>query len=167
MPLRALVRVLPTLVLMAGSIHAAAILETPGSEAYKLPAPHVRSSSDQEIYPAEAVQLSIEGRVLAAFDITTEGNVTNVTILWAENPLLADATRLALSRYHFDVPSDWARTGVRRRWRMGFVYCLAPSEQSDEFALPVPVTTIKLHRQSSVPVEPHPGSRPSKLCASE
>jgi TonB family protein len=159
-------RVQATVLLMAvlGSVSAAPVVETQGSGAYRLPTPHVRSSSDREIYPAPAVQRGIEGRVLAAFDITTEGRVTNIAILWSENPLLADPTRRALSAYHFDVPADWGRSGVRRRWRMGFVYCLAPSDQPDEFPLPVNVTTIKVPRQRSAPLQSHPGSHPSKVC---
>lgn len=163
---RTLVTVVPMLLLVAGSVNAASFVETPGAEAYKLPAPHGRSSSDQELYPAEAVKRGIEGRVLAAFDISTEGKVTNVAILWTEDPLLSDATRRALSGYHFDVPADWGRVGVRRRWRMGFVYCLSPSDQPDEFALPVTVATIKAPRQAAAPAQRHPGSRHSKVCAS-
>jgi TonB family protein len=164
MRLRAPVTLVLTLALTnlsatAGDVHAV-------SDAWKLPSTaRAMSATNEEIYPQEAVRRGIEGRVLAAFDITTDGNAVNVEILWAEDRLLAEATRHALAAFHFDVPDDWEGYGVRRRWRMGFVYCLPPSEESDDFVIPVDVTTIKVSRQPAVPVLAHPGAHPSVACA--
>jgi hypothetical protein len=157
-----------TLVLTLALINLAATAEDlhAMSDAWKLPRiAHAMSATNEEIYPQEAVRRGLEGRVLAAFDITTDGNAVNVAILWAEDPLLAEATRHALAAFHFDVPDDWASYGVRRRWRMGFVYCLPPSDESDDFVIPVDVTTIKVSRRPSVPAYAHPGSHSAVACA--
>jgi hypothetical protein len=151
-------------VLTLGGVNGRTAEETQGVEPWRLPSPHARASSDAEIYPPEAISRGIEGRVLAAFDITTDGKAVSITILWAEDPLLAEATRHALATYHFDVPADWAQNGVRRRWRMGFVYCLTPSDQPDEFALPVNVATIRAPRTGAQPVARHPGEHRSSPC---
>jgi hypothetical protein len=50
---------------------------------------------------------------------------------------------------------------------MGFVYCLPPSDQPAEFALPVDVVTIKGPRAASLPVERHPGEHRSSTCLAQ
>jgi hypothetical protein len=154
------------LMLTLAGVNAVPAQETPGSGTWALPAPHARTTTDAQIYPREAVSRGIEGRVLAAFDITTDGKTANVAILWTENPLLAEPTRQALLAYQFQVPPDWAQTGARRRWRMGFVYCLPPSDQPGDFVLPVDISTIKAARPAALPVARHPDSHRSVLCAS-
>ena len=57
--------------------------------------------------------------------------------------------------------------GASTRWRLGFVYCLAHSGQSDEFAIPVLTTVIVVSpRLLAAPVRSMPGPGASKLlCA--
>jgi hypothetical protein len=73
--------------------------------------------------------------VLVSFDISPAGHVAHLAVIWAENPDLRAHTMQLLEGARFQVPSDWATTGARQHWRAGFVYCLPPSGQSDEFAM--------------------------------
>jgi hypothetical protein len=64
------------------------------------------------------------------------------------------------------VCSHWNVSGAFVRWRLGFVYCLAHSGQSDEFAIPVVTTvTVKGSRLPGAPVRSQPGPGGCKLCA--
>jgi hypothetical protein len=128
--------------------------------------PHLTLSTREDWYGPQAKLLGVEGRVLVAFDITAAGATKNVSILWGENALLGAHTTRLLSGVHFDVPKDWATSGAGRRWRVGFVYCLVPSGQSDEFAIPVEKVYINGSRLPGAPVHTSPPPKASGQCGS-
>jgi hypothetical protein len=116
----------------------------------KLPPRHWPTHEDW--YGPQAKRLGIEGRVLVAFDIATDGKPDHVSVLWSENDLLAKQTEHLLSELRFDVPKDWAMTGGTHRWYAGFVYRLSPSGLSGEFAVPVEKIEITGTRLPGAPV---------------
>lgn len=130
------------------SATAGEVVHDPDWDAWKLPPlPHFGAPPGEDFYPPEAEILGVEGRVLLAFDITTEGKARNISILWSENKRLAAGAAHALSTVHFDVPADWAASGAWRRWRLGFVFRLVPRSQvSSEFPIPVEVVTVTSSR---------------------
>jgi hypothetical protein len=135
--------------------------------AWELPKlPHATFSKREDWYGPQAKRLGVEGRVLVAFDIATAGDAKNVSIIWAENELLGTQTSRLLSGAHFDVPKDWATSGAARRWRAGFVYCLVPSGQSDEFAIPVAKIYLNGSRLRGAPVHTRSGPNASGVCGS-
>lgn len=132
-----------------------------GEAAWKLPSlPPAKLPSSEDWYGPANKRQGLEGRVLAAFDITTKGAVQNIKVVWAENDLLGAQTAHLLSGAHFEVPKDWATSGALIRWRIGFVYCLVPSGQSEEFAIPVNKVYVSGARLPGAPVrtKPAPGS---------
>jgi hypothetical protein len=136
--------------------------------AWELPKlPHVTFSKAEDWYGPQAKRLGMEGRVLVAFDITMGGLSKNVSILWAENAILGTQTTRLLCGAHFDAPTDWATSGAGRRWRAGFVYCLVPSAQSDEFAIPVEKVYLNGSRLPSAPVRTRPRANSSGVCGRE
>jgi hypothetical protein len=106
-------------------------------------------------YPPRAWTAGLEGRVLVAFDITLAGSAQRISILWTEDALLASSAEQMLSKTHFKVPADWQTSGAWRRWRLGFVYCLPPSSQSEEFGVPVETVLITGSRLNGAP-QRHP-----------
>jgi TonB family protein len=109
-----------------------------------------------DYYPVGAVRAGIEGRVLVAFDITSAGLAKDVSVLWSENSLLATHTVQLLERAQFKVLPDSDAAGDWRRWRAGFVYCLQPSGQSDEFAIPVQKIYLLSARLPGAPIRSTP-----------
>jgi TonB family protein len=94
--------------------------------------------SHQDWYPLAAREASLEGRVLVGFDITADGHVRNISVIWSENGVFESSAVALLKSARFTLPADWASTATSRRWRLGFVYRLAPDTcQSDQFAIPV------------------------------
>src|SRR6267143_2856747 len=111
--------------------------EADDGNAWKAPLlPKVELPQQGDPYSEQGKRLGLEGRVLIAFDITPAGSTENLSIIWAEDPTLAAKTMRLLTGARFKVPADWGTSGAWRRWRAGFVYCLPPSGQSDDFAIP-------------------------------
>jgi len=119
----------------------------------------------QDWYGATAKRQGLEGRVLVAFNITTEGQAKNVSVVWTEDSVLAANTLQLLKAVRFKVPPDWGTADIWRRWQVGFVYRLCPSGQSGEFAIPVEPIYITGSRLPGAPVHTVPISRESDACA--
>jgi TonB family protein len=120
---------------------------------------------DKDMYAAEARRKGVEGRVLVAFDIATSGRAQNISVIWAEQPLLQAASVRLLSQTRFEVPSNWSKSGAWRRWRVGLVYCLPPSGQSDDFAIPTRTIYITGDRFPGAPSPPSPSNGAAGPCA--
>jgi TonB family protein len=109
------------------------------TSAWELPKlPLYQLLSHQDWYPLAARQAGLEGRVLVGFDITADGHIRNISVIWSENRVFESSAVALLKNARFTLPADWASTATSRRWRLGFVYRLAPGTcQSDQFAIPV------------------------------
>lgn len=137
-----------------------------GWELPKLPAYSISDAAkNRDWYPLPARWNGLEGRVLVGFDIGSDGRTKNISVIWAEDQVFAANTVQLLSVVRYHVPPDWASSGARRRWRLGFVYCLVPSGQSDEFAIPVEKVTVSGSRLSGRPVLTKPAVGASGSCA--
>lgn len=115
-------------------------------------------------YPIQARRAGLEGRVLVAFNVTPAGQATNASIIWAEEPIFEAPTLGFLARSRFQVPPDWQASGPSRRLRLGFVFCLNPSGQSSDFAMPVELVTITASRLNRAPVRSKPAPGASGPC---
>jgi TonB family protein len=114
--------------------------------------PKFAGSQTQSFYPSAAIRAGVEGRVLLAFDITNSGAIKNIVTLWSEDPFLAKAAEQFLAASHFQVSPDWAKTGALIRWRVGFIYCLAPSTQPADFGIPTDTIQVAAPRIAGAPV---------------
>jgi TonB family protein len=127
--------------------------------------PRIESSGSLDFYPPAALSDGIEGRVLIGFDITPAGHTKNVSLIWGENGILNAMALRVVTNYHFAVPADWERTGALQRWRLGFVYCIPPSSQSDEFAVaPGGKVYIRGARLPGATVRNKPDPKASSIC---
>jgi TonB family protein len=127
--------------------------------------PRIEATGSLDFYPPAALRDGIEGRVLIAFDITPAGRTTNVALVWGENAILNAMALRSVSNYQFAVPADWGSSGLQQRWRLGFVYCIPPSSQSDEFAVPnAAVVYVRGTRLAGTPVLHKPDSSVSSVC---
>jgi hypothetical protein len=69
---------------------------------------------------------------------------------------LAQDARQLLEAISFDVPSDWETSSLGSlRYRLGMVYCLPPSGQTETFPESVSTMIITAARISGAPVR-HP-----------
>lgn len=151
-------RLLLALLVILTSATGALLADEPvaASDPFQLPKlPPMDFSQTWNPYPPRAATAGLEGRVLVAFDITSAGSAQRISILWTEDALLASSAEQMLSKAHFKVPADWQTSGAWRRWRLGFIYCLPPSSQSDEFGVPVETVLITVSRLHGAP-ERHP-----------
>jgi TonB family protein len=127
--------------------------------------PRIESTGSLDFYPPAALRDGVEGRVLIGFDITPAGLTKNVSLIWGENGTLNAMAVRVVTNYHFAVPSGWETTGALQRWRLGFVYCIPPSSQSDEFAVgPAGKVYIRGARLPGAPVRNKPEPGASSVC---
>jgi TonB family protein len=92
-------------------------------------------SSKPFYYPEKAKRIGLEGTVLIEFNIDAKGKPTNLSVLRADDPMLASATRELFAGTRFDVANDWAKSAnYSWRYRIGIVFCIPPSGQVDTFA---------------------------------
>ena len=133
-------------------------------KAWQLPKLPKIKLSNLDWYDPVAKEGGFEGRVLLAFDITTTGAAKNISVIWAEDKYLAKRASRLLADSRFNVPQDWATSGAALRWRIGFVYCLNPSGQSDEFEIPVEKIYINGSRIPRAPVRTKPEPGASGVC---
>ena len=135
------------------------------SDPFQLPKlPPMDFPRNVDWYPDRARASGLEGRALVAFDITTAGSVQGVSMLWSEDALLASSATQMLSKAHFKVPVDWQNSGASRRWRLGFVYCLPPSGQSEKFGVPVETVLITGSRLPGTPQRHPPDPDSTSRC---
>lgn len=107
-------------------------------------------------YSAEARRLGREGRVELEFNIGGNGKANHVAVLLADDKNLAQDARQLLEAISFDVPSDWETSSLgSMRYRLGMVYCLPPSGQTETFPKSVSTMIITAARISGAPVR-HP-----------
>jgi TonB family protein len=138
------------------------------SDPFQLPKlPPVEFSHNLEWYPARARFRGLEGRVLVAFDITSAGSAQKISILWTEDALLASSAEQMLSKAHFKIPTDWQTSGAWRRWRLGFIYCLPPSSQPEEFGVPVETVLITGSRIRGSPQNHPPDPNSASRCVKQ
>jgi TonB family protein len=160
-------RLLLALLIILTSTSGVLLADEPvaASDPFQLPElPPMDFTRDVNWYPPRAMAAGLEGRVLVAFDITSAGSAQRISVLWTEDALLASSAEQMLSKAHFKVPTDWQTSGAWRRWRLGFIYCLPPSSQSEEFGVPVEtvlITGSRLHGapQRHPPPDPNSASR--------
>jgi TonB family protein len=159
-------RLLPTLLIILASVSALSADEpVVESDPFQLPKlPKVDFSQNMAWYPDRARVAGLEGRALVAFDITPVGSARRISILWTEDALLASAAVQMLSKAHFKVPVDWQTSGALRRWRLGFIYCLPPSSQSEEFGVPVETVLITGSRLPGAPQRHAPDPNVKSRC---
>jgi TonB family protein len=138
-------RILPLLLISLASLSSTLWADEPvaTSDPFQLPKLPPIKLSQGIWYPDRAKAAGLEGRVLAAFDITPAGIAQNISVLWSEDELLASSTIQMLSKAHFNVPADWQTSGAWRRWRVGFVFCLPPSGQPDDFGISVETIYVR------------------------
>jgi len=159
-------RLLLALIILT-SATGALLAEEPvaASDPFELPKlPPVDFSRNIDWYPPRAAVAGLEGRVLVAFDITPAGSAQRISILWTEDALLASTAEQMLSKAQFKVPADWQTSGAWRRWRLGFIYCLPPSSQSEEFGVPVETVLITGSRLHGAPQRHPPDSNSASRC---
>ena len=117
-------------------------------------------------YHAEALRSGREGRVELEFNIGTDGKPNRITVLLADDKALARDAQELLDGILFDVSSNWSALGLESvRYRLGMVYCLPPSGQSEQFPEVVSTMIITAARIPGSPVRHpvHPGA--SGRCA--
>lgn len=129
------------------------------SSAWELPKlPRFKLGQDQDWFPEAARRDGLEGRVLVGFDITAQGSAKNISVIWSSTRLFESNAVGMLRTGRFSVPSDWIESGGWRRWRLGFVFRLSPSCESDEFAIPVEKVLVTGSRIIGAPVHNYSGS---------
>ena len=150
--------------LVAAACCSAATTNTTDDSAWEIPKlPHPKYRLDRDWYPTLARERGLEGRVLVGFDITAAGLARNVSVIWSEDPVFESTVISFLKEAKFTAAGDSSSWDAARRWRLGFVYCLFPSGQPDQFAIPVEKIYITGSRLRSAPVRtvPKPNSRGS------
>jgi TonB family protein len=130
----------------------------------KLPQFQFVMSKGQDWYGATAKRQGLEGRVLVAFNITTDGQAKDVSVIWTEDSVLGANTLQLMKAIRFKMPPDWGPADVWRRWQVGFVYRLCPSGQPGEFAIPVEPIYITGSRLPGAPVRTMPVTKESDAC---
>lgn len=151
-------------VLLLGASCGATVTSTGDDSAWEIPKlPHAKYQSNHDWYPTSARREGLEGRVLVGFDIVATGLVRNVSVIWSEDPVFESSAVSLLKGAKFTLPGDWSGSDALRRWRLGFVYCLFPSGQPDQFAIPAEKIYITGSRLPGAPVRtvPKPNSRGS------
>jgi Gram-negative bacterial TonB protein C-terminal len=107
-------------------------------------------------YQEEARRQGREGRVEFEFNIGADGKANRVALLLADDRSLSRDARQLLGAIRFDVPSDWESSGLgSMRYRLGMVYCLPPSGQSEQLPEGVSKMIITAARVAGAPVK-HP-----------
>ena len=160
-------RLLLALLIILTSATGALLADEPvaAPDPFQLPKlPPADFSRNVDWYPARARVAGLEGRVLVAFDITSAGSAQRISVLWAEDAPLASSAEQMLSKAHFKVPTDWQTSGAWRRWRLGFIYCLPPSSQSEEFGVPVETVLISGSRLPGAPQRHPPDPNSASRC---
>jgi TonB family protein len=155
-------------VLLVGAGCGAAIPGTNEDSAWAIPKlPHAEYSvdRDRDWYPTSARREGLEGRVLLGFDIMATGLAHNVSVIWSENRVFESSAVSLLKAAKFTLPSDWTSSDALRRWRVGFVFCLLPSGQSDQFAIPVEKIYITGSRLRGAPVRTTPRPNSNGSCS--
>jgi TonB family protein len=146
--------------------YCAATIAGDDDSAWAIPKlPQTKGSLNNNYYPDAARRAGTEGRVLIAFDISADGRVRNPSVIWSENGAF-DASALGmLKEMRFSVPADWMNTGAHRRWRLGFVFRLAPSGGQDcDFAIPTETLFVTGSRLRGGPVRAIPEIGTSRGC---
>jgi TonB family protein len=140
-----------------------------GDEAANENTPHLMLPDSKigtiDWYPVQARRAGLEGRVLVAFNVTPAGQATNASIIWSEESIFEAPSLGFLARTHFKVPADWPGSALSPRIRVGFVFCLKPSGQSSDFAMPVEIITVTGSRLNGAPVRSKPSRGASGPCA--
>lgn len=81
--------------------------------------------AENTVYPEEAKQNSITGRVIVKFIVEKDGSVTGVTIEKGVNPLLdAEAVRVVSSLPKFEKPAIKAGEKVRVQYMLPITFAL-------------------------------------------
>lgn len=136
------------------------------ASAWELPTlPGFKPDNSRDWYPAAAKRLGLEGRVLLGFDIKADGSPKNISVIWSENSFFEASAMEMLKAVRFTLPANWASSNASRRWRLGFVYRLYRSCQSDQFAIPVEKVVITGYRQTGAPVRPSSRASSDGACA--
>jgi len=123
--------------------------------------PPAKSIDNVLYYQEQARRLGREGRVELEFNIGADGKANHVAVLLADDQMLARDARKLLGAIRFDVPNGWQASGLDSlRYRLGMVYCLPPSGQSEQFPEEVSKLTITAARVPGAPVRHpvHPGA---------
>jgi TonB family protein len=158
---------LPALLIILASVSSTLSADEPvaASDPFQLPKlPPMEFSRNVDWYPDRARVTGLEGRALVAFDITPGGSAQRISILWSEDALLASSATQMLSKAQFKVSADWRTSGASRRWRLGFIYCLPPSSQSEEFGIPVETVLITGSRLPGAPQRHPPDPNSTSRC---
>ena len=115
----------------------------------------------QSYYPAKALRLGQEGRVVVAFDIGADGRARNAAVVSSEEPALDAAALAVLANRRFDTTT--ATEG--RPYRMGVAFCLRPSSQPVSFDAGVEQVIISGSRIPGGPVKNPWTEGASKACS--
>jgi TonB family protein len=137
---------------------SAAAAESTAAPRPKLPP--AKSIEGVLYYQKEALRLGREGRVELEFNIGPDGKPDHVAVLLADDQALARDARDLLEAIRFDVPLDWEASGMESmRYRLGMVYCLPPSGQTEQFPEDISKMIITAARIPGSPVKHpvHPG----------
>jgi TonB family protein len=121
------------------------------------PIPRISFASNADYYPADARRNGIEGRVEIEFGISEDGRANQESVLLADDPVLERASLGFVKAMRFDVSRYW-KEGVQEstRYRIGMLFCLPPSGQTDEFPDLIPQVVIRsFPRLPGAPVK-HP-----------
>jgi hypothetical protein len=137
----------------AAGLSAAAYESTPAARPRLPPAKRIDGGL---YYHSEARRLGREGRVEFEFNIAGNGRANHVTVLLTDDHALAPDARELLEAIHFDVPADWQTSGLgAMRYRLGMVFCLPPSGQTEQFPEAVSTMIITAARIPGSPIR-HP-----------
>ena len=129
------------------------------TSAWALPKlPPFKLEGVRDWFPEVARRDGLEGRVLVGFDIAAQGSAKNISVIWSSTRVFESNAVGMLRTARFSVPSDWMESGGWRRWRLGFVFRLSPSCESDEFAIPVEKVLVTGSRVIGAPVHNYSGS---------
>ena len=118
----------------------------------------------EDFYGAAAKRAGAEGTVLLAFDVGSDGQPKNLSVLWADNSVLGASALQLLKGSRLKIPPDWGATNLLRRWRLGIVYRLCPSGVSGEFAIPVETIYISGSRLPGAPGRTAPATKEDDTC---
>jgi TonB family protein len=152
--------------LLVGAGCGAAITGTSEDSAWEIPKlPHAKYPIDRDWYPTSARREGLEGRVLLGFDIMATGLTHNVSVIWSDNPVFESSAVSLLKAAKFTLPSDWTSSDALHRWRVGLVFCLFPSGQPDQFAIPVEKIYITGSRLPGAPVRTAPRPNSNGSCS--
>jgi TonB family protein len=118
--------------------------------------PKIRSWGKVAYYPDAAKRRGAEGKIIVAFDIDPSGVTRNIALVWSDGGWFDRMSLEQVAGLRFDLSQDPSARTRYARFRMGFVYCLPPSDIDESFGVDVATVIISGSRIAGAGPAPPP-----------